>query len=517
MGPIKRSPALGVRTQGYRVGDVELAVAPKDPKCEIGRPMVAPLFDRRTMFRQLPYGSTPDRAPIHVDSNDIDTQVAGLQHRVCRLTPLAAKEKEKSIDFEKLKDFENFVLCWLRKYLAPLTSEPDFEEWLANTTYNEARKAELRQCHADLHGSAPNRKQRRKIASFIKTESYPEFKHARWINSRSDHFKAYSGPWFKAIENQVFSLHWFIKHVPVPLRGEKVAALMRDGAKYFGTDYTSFEAHFHPLFMKACEGQLYSYMLQNFPGVSTNITETIFGTNHGRTRRGVSFRVKGRRMSGDMCTSLGNGFSNLMIWSYLCSKKQVQWDGYVEGDDGIFAVYKGDAPLKSEYEELGFTVKIESGQDPRTMSFCGIIAADGQNIRSPDDFLCNFGWSSSFLTAGPKIQAQLLRAKAMSAAWETPHCPIIRAIADRALHITRNEIPRFIDDGYHKKPEDKVPKFAPTALTRAMFSDLYGISPDMQVLCEERIRRGESLGFLDRVIPPHRHAVLFANFFVLRQ
>lgn len=517
MEPLKNTSALGIHTQGYRVSDVQIATADADPRCVIGRPQCAKMLDRRTMFRQLPYGFTPDRAPIHVDSNDIDTQVAGLQHRVCRLTPLGAKEIQNKLNLQKLRDFEEFVRSWIATHLKPLNEEPDFEDWLQNTSYNDARKQEIRHCYQDLKGSAPTQKQRRKIASFIKTESYPDFKHARWINSRSDHFKAYSGPWFKSVEKEVFDLHWFIKHVPVPLRGAKVASIMRDGAKYYATDYTSFEAHFHPLFMKACEGQLYSYMLQKFPKVSKVITETIFGTNHGRTRRGVSFILKGRRMSGDMCTSLGNGFSNLMIWSYLCSKRGAQWDGFVEGDDGIFAVYSGDAPEKSEYAELGFTVKIEPGEDPRTMSFCGIIAADGQNIRSPDDFLCNFGWSSSFLTAGPRIQAQLLRAKALSAAWETPHCPIIRAIADRALVLTQGSIPRFVDDGYHKKPEDKIPCFSPTALTRAMFSDLYGISPTMQVLCEERIRNGEDLKFLDRVIPPHPSTIAFANFFVLRQ
>lgn len=38
------------------------------------------------------------------------------------------------------------------------------------------------------------------------------------INSRSDAFKAFSGPFFKAIEKVVYEMPEFIKHTPVPDR-----------------------------------------------------------------------------------------------------------------------------------------------------------------------------------------------------------------------------------------------------------------------------------------------------------
>jgi hypothetical protein len=448
-----------------------------------------------------------------VDTNDIATQIAGLQHRVCRLTPF----KRTKQDLRLLTEFSAFVKSWCVAHLTPISTTPDFEEWLDSTSYSMVRKESLRTTFAELHGGCPTAKQCRKIASFIKSENYPEFKHARWINSRSDHFKVYSGPWFKAIEKAVFDLPWFIKHVPVPERAAKVASLMAEGAKYYATDYTSFEAHFSPDFMQACEGVLYSHMLAQFPRQRAQILSTIFGVNHGRTRRGVSFRLKGRRMSGDMCTSLGNGFSNLMVWSFLCAKRNVQWNGFVEGDDGIFAVYSGNAPDKSEYERLGFTVKIESGSDPRVMSFCGIIAADAQNIRDPGRFLNSFGWTSSFTNAKQPVLMELLRAKALSAAWETPHCPIIRAVADRALYLTRGVVPRFVDDGYHHLPEHDAPIFAPTDATRAFFAELYGVPVPVQRLSEEAIRNGKDLQFLDVLFPIHSDIARFSSFFVERK
>lgn len=68
---------------------------------------------------------------------------------------------------------------------------------------------------------------------------------------------------------------------------------------------------------------------------------------------------------------------------------------------------------------------------------------------------------------------ELLRAKALSACYETPHCPVIGKIARYALERTRGVHPRFVRDGYHDVPmldEFDVPKFEPTDLTRELFA-----------------------------------------------
>lgn len=462
------------------------------------------------MFRELPFGSVPGLAPIHVDTNDVDTIVAGLTHRMGRTTP------EPNPNFvAKLKVF---VQKWLQEHLTPLSVRADYQEWIDGTTYPQARKEELTRIWQSLAGGSPSRKQRRKINSFIKTECYPTFKHARWINSRSDHFKVYSGPWFHAIEKEVFSLDWFIKYTPVPERAKRVAALKRAGRRYFGTDFESFEAHFTPRVLAALELQLYSYMLQNFPDISEVITSTIAGTNHGRTRRGVSFSLKGRRMSGDMCTSLGNGFSNLMLWLFLAQEHNFEIEGFVEGDDGIFAVSDaapGPSVLASEFKSLGFSIKIEEGDDPTEMSFCGIVAADGQNIRDPIDVLQSFGWTHSCIHAGQKVMMQLLRAKALSLAYELPNCPILRAIADRALQLTTGVEPRFELDGYHQPaPKTTPPEFAPTRSTRLSFQRKYGISVEAQLDLELRLQSCVDCKFLTEYLQPNADNVRFAYLYV---
>lgn len=461
------------------------------------------------MYRQLPFGAVRGHAPIHVDTNDIQTQVDGLTHRVGRAVP------EPNRNF--LSKFKGFVLRWLRRNLNPLNTAPAFDEWLDGTTYPQSRKDELRVAYQQLGGAAPNRKARRKVASFIKTECYPQFKHARWINSRSDAFKVYSGPWFHAIEKILFRLPWFIKYVPVPERASLIAALKKDGCKYFATDFESFEAHFTADVMDAAELALYSYMMSAFPEVSDVICSTIRGTNHGRTRRGVSFHLKSRRMSGDMCTSLGNGFTNLMLWLFLAEEHGFAIEGYVEGDDGIFAT-SDSAPscetLASDFKSLGFTIKIVQEPDPTLMSFCGIVAADGQNIRDPSDVLQGFGWTHSCLRGNSKTMRQLLRAKALSLAYELPHCPILRAVADRALELTTGVDPRFETDGYHEPPRSKPPEFHPTPLTRACFQTLYGFSLETQDTLEQRIKGCVNLDFLTELLTIHPDSFKFSTLYL---
>lgn len=313
----------------------------------------------------------------------------------------------------------------------------------------------------------------------------------------------FSGPLFKSIEAEIYKNKHFIKHIPVSERPLLINQLVRPLAKYYSSDYTSFEASFASSFMKVCECELYKYMLPTRANDVNVICRTLVGANLGTTSLGVKFNSPGRRMSGDMCTSLGNGFSNLMLWSFFCERNGALWDGYVEGDDGIFAVYSGEAPSCGDFAELGFKIKLAQHEDPSTASFCGVITSGDAIIRDPIDFIANFGWTSSFLLAGKKIHLQLLRAKALSATYETPQCPIVGALARHALSQTRGVIPRYVDDGYHyyqPKDESKLEAFSPSNSTRELFARLYGITADHQIAVEQWIVNHEDMFDLPLVL-----------------
>ena len=472
--------ARKVFAEGVRVGETPLPVRPFASQGQEGPCGTTPPTRkaRRRMFRRLNFGAVPGFAPLCMDSNDNQTVESAFTSRLMRPVP--------EPDPVKLARLKSFVKSFLTKHV-PQVTPYGFEEWLASTTYTEQRKMQLREVHASLRGGRPTRRQASHIDTFVKSEFYPSWKQARMINSRCDAFKVWSGPMFKAIEDEVYKLPQFIKHVPVPERPGKIAALRQAGSFYYATDYTAFESHFVPEVMKALEIQLYKHCLGTGPDTRF-LCRTLLGENRMRTRHGIHATVVARRMSGDMCTSLGNGFSNLMLTLFIAHEKGGVVDGFVEGDDGIF---RSSVPLlASDYEALGFTIKIERVHDPCSASFCGMVFADsGEIIRDPRRFLAGFGWTQSFLYAGPRIMGELLRAKALSAVYETPQCPIVGALARAALSETRVYNPRFVDDGFHKIPTDEfaVPCFSPRDDTRELFAQLYGVPVLAQLEIERLI------------------------------
>lgn len=457
---------------------------------------------RRRMFRRLNHFAVPGYAPICMDSNDPQTITDAFLARLMRDVPTAEPEM--------LKKFHAFVKKEVRRLpKASLQNDRDmFEDWIAETPYPEKRKADLRNCFEELRGGFPSKRACQKVNGFIKSEFYLSFKNARMINSRSDAFKVFAGPLIKKVEKIVYSQPQFIKHTPVPERPAKVAALKRAGLRVFNTDYTAFESHFVKVIMKICECELYSHVLSNSAGVQLFI-QTVTGVNMISTRSGFKARVTARRMSGEMSTSLGNGFTNWCLAKFLAQLKGGHIDGFVEGDDGIFVT---DVELTADdFKKLGFTIKIVEVDDPSEASFCGIVTGtSNQIIRDPRKFMAGFGWTQSFINAGARVMDELQRAKALSTVYETPHCPIVGVFARQALKLTRHVHPRFVEDGYHRTPDEvAVPEFAPTLETRQLFERMYHISPELQVLVEAAVLDGD-MAKVSSLLPPNRDMEVFA-------
>lgn len=402
----------------------------------------------------------------------------------------------------------------------------DFWQWIDQAPYTQARKRELTNCFIELHGHLPTKKQSMRVNCFMKTEPYLPakgvLKPGRLIMSRSDFAKVTMGPAMASIEAKVYETHRhdggynFIKHVPVPERHLHVAALRRAGFKYIITDYTSFEASFSSAIMEACECQLYRHMLACSPQLSEWICRTLTGLNRLHFRHAMKASVRARRMSGDMCTSLGNGFTNLMLMKFASQELGFDSVGMVEGDDGVFRIDMPNPSLIPPFfARLGFIVKMDVIEDPCLGGFCGIVAADSGVVKDPVKFLATFGWTHSCVYGRQSVMMQLLRAKALSAQYELPHCPILRIVADRALQITQGFEPRFEYDGYHARPPSgSAVDFAPSDATRELFARLFGISPQEQLLLEARIKKGEQLQCLEPFLNYDDLFVFLENRFV---
>jgi len=440
----------------------------------------------------------PGYALPHCDPHCPKTTKAGVQKRFVA--------KQKTPDPALLKEFQQFVRNWVKTNLTPLAPDVDcsVDEWLSKTHYSEGRKKELRECYAKMTNIWDPHMKYFWLKCFMKDECYPEFKHARGINSRSDEFKCTVGPIFKLIEEVVYKNPHFIKHVPVADRPEYIMNMLyKEGCWYLASDYKSFEAQFSKEIMEACEFELYDWMTQYLPCYKEfmSLCRRVLGGKNRCKYKNFTVEVDATRMSGEMCTSLGNGFSNLMFMLFICEKKGCTDVAIVvEGDDGA-ATGKGDPPTSEDFAKLGLTIVIDMHQSISTMSFCGIIfdEVDRKNVTNPCEVLAGFGWCGNRYKGAKQSKLNvLLRAKALSYAHQYPGCPVIGSLAQYGLRCTRGtSINHYAKKsnavGYWEreqllaamKDEKKISFIAPSMRTRLLVEEKFGITVSHQIEIEE--------------------------------
>lgn len=286
----------------------------------------------------------------------------------------------------------------------------------------------------------------------MKRETYGEYKYPRGINARSDEFKILFGPWIRAIEKEIYSLPEFIKHIPVKDRASYVDELIFEpGMKYMATDYSQYESHFTRKVMEKVEFIVYKHMTQHLPLRSdfNQMLRVLTGTNFC-TFRDFLVTLEATRMSGEMNTSLGNGVSNFFLTKFVLHKKGYSLDKIktvVEGDDGLTRVDPSNLPTVEDFKKLGFTIKLEIFDNISDASFCGLIydPNDKAVITNPIDVLSTIFWIDGikYAFASKKKKMALLRAKALSALYQYPGCPLIKSCAHFILRQTNNMFPNF--------------------------------------------------------------------------
>lgn len=479
---------------GYRYHEVNLTwpVCPAIDQFGVKVYVPADERERSVNYRRLPFGAVRNMAPLSADRHHPVTMYGGLRKRLLK--------EIKSVSKSKLREMNDFVLLRLKEKYPVLDRIYTTQEYLDSTDFNQERKNQYLAAE-ELYGfGKPDLESCRMVQSFIKLECYKSYKWPRFINSRIDAFKLFSACRFKAIEDVLYKeMDYFVKHLTNEQKCEKIKSLIGKGKYYYITDFTAFESHMVPDIMRVFECNLYQHMLNHSFDVDF-ICKVLTGVNKLRTRTGFKAEVLGRRMSGEACTSLGNSFTNLMLMDFITSKKNGKFYGYVEGDDGIFAT---TVPVtKEDYASLGFDVKIWQIEDPCTnipvtgladpdVAFCGLVFTQtGEVLRDPIKFLMKFGWTHSFVNAGTKIMMGLLKAKCLSACFETPQCPIVGAVARYCFAKCAKYEAVWVNDHYHEEvPKDfKIPDFQPSHEARLLFERIYGISVEQQVWLEKYVQ-----------------------------
>lgn len=481
---------------GYRVGEVPLPKLPDQKEgALINRARSEPLRERMPVAVSV--GCHAMAAMPHPDMFHTESARAGCAKRVTAKTP--------AVDPTVRERFRGFVRNWIKVNLQPLSFDTDLsvETWLDCTNYSAKRKQLLLEL-SKTFGDIREDPDWVKLKSFIKDEFYSELKYPRTINSRTDRFKTYVGPTFKAIEKVLFSRPEFIKKVPVASRPKYIIdRLFRLGGKYIATDFSSFECSFTDEVMDMCEFELYYYMVQSLPHANRfrEILEDVIAGDNVLDFKYFTAIVKATRMSGEMNTSLGNGFTNLMLNLFVCSELGIDVSDaiVVEGDDGLFSV--DDWPGTDLHEKLGFTIKLEVHENIEEASFCGLVfdIHDGNNLCDVKDVLATVGWlNQKYRSAKTTKLRGLLRCKALSFAHQYPGCPIVQEMAQAFLRLTKsidvrhlimkscaNEYERELASQYIGTP---VPYRTVGAGSRLIIEEKYGVTVTEQRKLEDYFR-----------------------------
>jgi len=242
----------------------------------------------------------------HSDISDPATSEAGVRKRIFVKPPPANPKL--------IRGLRQFVRKYVRQNYQRLSADVDLttQTWLDNTDYPQWRKDELLKIREEMLDCELKLRTRNK--SFIKDECYGEFKHSRTINGREDPSKIYIGPLIKQIESVVYKDPAFIKHIPVAERPAYLEQFYAPGDRVFISDYSSFESLFVKELMIACEQELLKWMVSALPNREEYETwmESTWTGQNVLVFKHFTAKVKATRMSGDMITSLCNGFSNLI-------------------------------------------------------------------------------------------------------------------------------------------------------------------------------------------------------------
>lgn len=443
---MKTSPELRLCGVGYRPEEIAALHGKINYRTDVVETTFTPAIDtyqpavRRV--EQVSAGCHVEGVCLpHVDTKDPATLEAGVQKRMGQILPVANRAF-----FRRLR---RTVVKWIKqRKIQPLSPEIDtsFEAWLARTTYDTKRKEELTRIHEDIVDFLERDRKGClkffKVKLFAKDETYVDWKHARGIYAREDVAKVYFGPYIKLMEDVIYDQPEFIKHVPVRDRAKYIMnKLYVEGGHYIATDYSSFEATFVQQLMLNCEFVLYEHLLSALPEGPTVLgimKEVMTGKNIVQNKF-LHCIIIASRMSGEMTTSLGNGFSNLMLMTHACSILGVPCRGVVEGDDGLFVFLTRRYPTKEMFARMGCIIKLDAYERISDASFCGQIfdPIDQEIVTDPVEVLAKIAWlNSKYVGARQSKLKALLRCKALSFYHQYPACPIVTELAEYCLRVS---------------------------------------------------------------------------------
>jgi len=410
----------------------------------------------------------------------------------------------------------------VRRLFSPLDDLLTFEEWLSTRPYNEHRKNESRAARSkvgelesvdlvNIRGKARREllKKVRKIQSFVKTEfrngcftDDDEFKEPRGIHAACDLYKARVGPAVGSMEGVVYKLQWLIKHDNPLDKLLKMEGLDHNAKFILSTDYTKFENSFKREIQDACEFQLYKHLLARHPNEFAWLQ--LQSSDFTAKYKHVLASSTAVRMSGEMTTSLGNSFSNLMLMMFALYKvgaDHMKISGVFEGDDGLTCT--DVMPDTSVWNDLGFIVKLKVEESVQSASFCGHVYDRCERVLVADPLyhLAKAGYTTKAVSAGKETRDKLTAASGFALLASYASNPILGKLGERMLRSTPTTERQYLAwfahsalfDSYERANMRQALKhhaIDPSPRSRAIVATVFGVPVDVQLLIEREIDSG---------------------------
>jgi len=221
-------------------------------------------------------------------------------------------------------------------------------------------------------------------------------------------------------------------------------------------------------------------------------------TNVGRSRRGISYKTRGTRMSGDMDTGLGN---SLIMWTLLkgfLHSLDIKGSIYVNGDDSVVVIERKHLGLTANmdyFKNLGFNMKYEVADTLDQLEFCQARLMETDYgftmARNPERVIGKTGWCvRDYGKRRARDHVHTLGLCERAASWGVP---IASAMATAFLKATPTgkyvALSPWLNDHYNsmrkwwKTGEPKI-----SLQTRVNFENVWGISVSEQFAIERSMR-----------------------------
>jgi hypothetical protein len=315
-------------------------------------------------------GVTPRRT-LGIFNANIDTLECSLLERVyfCKVDgQFVAAPSVNVIHVEhELRDFRNALLSRSRN-VTPFTIDEVVDTYRGRkrTLYENARR--------DLEASGLSRKHAQSIC-FVKVEKGNTAKAPRAIQPRKPVYNLVVGKYIKAIEHRMY--RWIggvFGDGPTVMKGynvQQVARIIEGKWKSFnkpvaiGLDATKFDMHVSPAIL-GWEHGIYKRIFSTYPELKELLDWQMNNRGSGYCPDGkLTYKVRGKRFSGDMNTALGNCLIMCaMVWAYAKSRG-VSVKLVNNGDDCVVFMEEVDvntfsAGLDEWFLKMGFRMTIET-------------------------------------------------------------------------------------------------------------------------------------------------------------